>query len=56
MIDRKQGERFVGRTEIDSPDVDNEVLIDAKSITSSLVILQMLKSQMQPILTYMAFR
>ena len=30
VIDRKQGERFVGRTEIDSPDVDNEVLIDAK--------------------------
>ena len=30
VIDRKQGEQFVGRTEIDSPDVDNEVLIDAK--------------------------
>ena len=30
VIDRKQGEHFVGRTEIDSPDVDNEVLIDAK--------------------------
>ena len=30
MIDRKHGEQFVGRTEIDSPDVDNEVLIDAK--------------------------
>ena len=29
MIDRKEGEHFVGRTEFDSPDVDNEVLIDA---------------------------
>ena len=30
VIDRKQGDHFIGRTEIDSPDVDNEVLIDAK--------------------------
>ena len=30
VIDRKQGDYFIGRTEIDSPDVDNEVLIDAK--------------------------
>ncbi len=29
VIDRKEGEYFVGRTEYDSPDVDNEVLIDA---------------------------
>ncbi|AZQ43856.1 30S ribosomal protein S12 methylthiotransferase RimO [Nonlabens ponticola] len=29
MIDRKRGGYFVGRTEFDSPDVDNEVLIDA---------------------------
>ncbi|MGY0391990.1 30S ribosomal protein S12 methylthiotransferase RimO [Bizionia sp. KMM 8389] len=29
IIDRKEGEYFVGRTEFDSPDVDNEVLIDA---------------------------
>lgn len=29
MIDRKEGNYFVGRTEFDSPDVDNEVLIDA---------------------------
>ena len=29
VIDRKEGEYFVGRTEFDSPDVDNEVLIDA---------------------------
>ncbi|ATA72443.1 30S ribosomal protein S12 methylthiotransferase RimO [Capnocytophaga sp. H4358] len=30
LIDRKEGNYFVGRTEHDSPDVDNEVLIDAK--------------------------
>lgn len=30
MIDRKRGNHFVGRTEFDSPDVDNEVLIDAE--------------------------
>jgi ribosomal protein S12 methylthiotransferase len=29
VIDRKEGEYFVGRTEYDSPDVDNEVLIPA---------------------------
>jgi len=29
IIDRKEGKYFVGRTEFDSPDVDNEVLIDA---------------------------
>ncbi|WP_417200603.1 30S ribosomal protein S12 methylthiotransferase RimO [Bizionia sp.] len=29
VIDRKEGEYFVGRTEYDSPDVDNEVLINA---------------------------
>lgn len=29
MIDRKEGNYFVGRTEFDSPDVDNEVLVDA---------------------------
>ncbi len=30
LIDRKEGNYFVGRTEYDSSDVDNEVLIDAK--------------------------
>ncbi len=30
IIDRKEGNHFVGRTEFDSPDVDNEVLIDAR--------------------------
>ncbi|MFZ1703163.1 MAG: 30S ribosomal protein S12 methylthiotransferase RimO [Saprospiraceae bacterium] len=29
LIDRKEGEFFIGRTEFDSPEVDNEVLIDA---------------------------
>ena len=29
IIDRKDGNYFIGRTEYDSPDVDNEVLIDA---------------------------
>lgn len=29
LIDRKEGGNFVGRTEADSPEVDNEVLIDA---------------------------
>jgi ribosomal protein S12 methylthiotransferase len=29
LIDRKEGNHYVGRTFMDSPDVDNEVLIDA---------------------------
>ena len=29
LIDRKEGQYFIGRTEFDSPEVDNEVLIDA---------------------------
>jgi len=29
IIDRKEGNYFIGRTAFDSPDVDNEVLIDA---------------------------
>ena len=31
MIDRVEGGYFVGRTEFDSPDVDNEVLVDASA-------------------------
>lgn len=31
VIDRKEGNYFVGRTEYDSPDVDNEVLISAEN-------------------------
>jgi ribosomal protein S12 methylthiotransferase len=30
LFDRKEGGYFVGRTEGDSPEVDNEVLVDAK--------------------------
>lgn len=30
LIDKKEGDFFVGRTEFDSPEVDNEVLINAK--------------------------
>ena len=30
LIDQKEGGYFIGRTEFDSPEVDNEVLIDAK--------------------------
>jgi len=29
MIDRKEGDYFIGRTEYDSPEVDNEVLVNA---------------------------
>jgi len=31
LVDRKEGAFYVGRTEHDSPDVDNEVLIEAES-------------------------
>ena len=31
LFDRKEGEYFVGRTESDSPEVDNEVLVPAAS-------------------------
>lgn len=30
LIDRKEGGHFYGRTEFDSPEVDNEVILDAK--------------------------
>jgi len=30
IFDRKEGDHFIGRTEFDSPDVDNDVLVDAK--------------------------
>ncbi|SDB46753.1 SSU ribosomal protein S12P methylthiotransferase [Flavobacteriaceae bacterium MAR_2010_188] len=32
VIDRKEGSYFIGRTEFDSPDVDNEVQIDATKV------------------------
>ena len=31
LFDRKENENFVGRTEFDSPEVDNEVLVSAKN-------------------------
>lgn len=31
LFDKKEGNYFVGRTEYDSPDVDNEVLLDAQN-------------------------
>ncbi|MFA7688207.1 MAG: 30S ribosomal protein S12 methylthiotransferase RimO [Moheibacter sp.] len=36
LIDRKEGNYFVGRTEFDSPDVDNEVLIPAHDVYLSV--------------------
>jgi ribosomal protein S12 methylthiotransferase len=30
LFDRKEGGYYIGRTEFDSPEVDNEVLVDAK--------------------------
>jgi ribosomal protein S12 methylthiotransferase len=32
LVDRKEGDFFVGRTEWDSPEVDNEVLIKAENV------------------------
>ena len=32
IIDREEGDYFVGRTEFDSPEVDNEVLVQSKSL------------------------
>jgi ribosomal protein S12 methylthiotransferase len=31
LFDRKEGDYFIGRTEFDSPDVDNEVLVKAEN-------------------------
>ena len=36
LIDRKEGGYYVGRTEFDSPEVDNEVLIPAKGLYLSV--------------------
>ena len=32
LFDRKEGEYFIGRSEFDSPDVDNEVLVKASDV------------------------
>jgi len=39
LIDRKEGDYFIGRTEFDSPEVDNEVYISAASDNSSSPLL-----------------
>jgi ribosomal protein S12 methylthiotransferase len=31
LFDRKESGYYIGRTEFDSPEVDNEVLVDAKT-------------------------
>ncbi len=36
LIDKKEGDFFVGRTEYDSPEVDNEVLLDASKDYASV--------------------
>ena len=36
IFDRKEGNYFVGRTEFDSPDVDNTVLVPAENIYLSI--------------------
>ncbi|RAR47303.1 30S ribosomal protein S12 methylthiotransferase RimO [Flavobacterium lacus] len=43
IIDRKEGPYFVGRTEFDSPDVDNEVLIDASKFYLKIGDFSMIK-------------
>jgi ribosomal protein S12 methylthiotransferase len=36
LIDKKEGDYFIGRTEFDSPEVDNEVLLDAGTNYASI--------------------
>ena len=36
IIDRKEGDYYIARTEYDSPDVDNEVLISAHDVYLSV--------------------
>ena len=48
IIDRKEGNYFIGRTEYDSPDVDNEVLIDATKAylkTGEFVIVKIIEAE-----------
>jgi len=47
LIDRKEGEYYIGRTEYDSPEVDNEVVIDSadkKLRTGSFYTVKIIKS------------
>ena len=38
VIDRKEGNYFVGRTEFDSPDVDNQLLVDATNNDQAVIL------------------
>lgn len=38
LIDREEGEYYIGRTEFDSPEVDNEVLIEIENAPATLKI------------------
>jgi ribosomal protein S12 methylthiotransferase len=40
LIDRKEGHHFIGRTEFDSPEVDNEVYISAQKVSLRLPVPQ----------------
>ena len=53
VVDRKEGNYFIGRTEFDSPDVDNEVLIDATKYYLKQVGILRLKSRKLKILICM---
>ncbi len=44
LVDRKEGDYYIGRTEFDSPEVDNEVLIETKKALVQVNLL-MLPSQ-----------
>ena len=37
IIDRVEGDYYIGRTEFDSPEVDPEVLIDRLDVTSLII-------------------
>ena len=41
LFDRKEGEYFIGRTEFDSPDVDNEVLVKATDTLEWAILLKL---------------
>jgi ribosomal protein S12 methylthiotransferase len=43
LFDRKEGGNFIGRTEFDSPEVDNEVLVAAEEVYIPLGSFQMVK-------------
>ena len=53
LFDRKEGDYFIGRTEFDSPDVDNEVLVKAKDVYVRIGISQRSELLMLIIMIYM---